>query len=53
MTKSEFVDFLKIDYTQYLRYEKGEINPEVPLAVYISEKLNRSVNDIWSWYLVE
>lgn len=46
----EFAIFLDVDPSQYSRYERGEVFPGMPLALYISQRLGRTVNDIW--YLV-
>ena len=47
MTKRDFAKFLGILEQQYLRYENGLANPSLEVAILISIKLNRTVNDIW------
>lgn len=46
-TKREFSNFLQICEQQYLRYENNLANPSLETALEISQKLDRSVNEIW------
>lgn len=47
MTKKAFSELLNINEKQYFRYEKGDSVPSIQVALKISNKLNRSINDIW------
>lgn len=47
LSKRDFSKFLDIAEQQYLRYENGQANPSLEIAIKISIKLNRTVNDIW------
>ena len=48
MTQTDFAKFLEIDIGQYNRYEKGNVSPTLELALKIANKLNKSVNEIFS-----
>ncbi len=48
--QKDFANFLEIDPSQYSRYERGEVFPGLPIALHISKKLGRKIEDIW--YLV-
>jgi putative transcriptional regulator len=47
MNQTEFADFLGISVYQYNRYEKGARQPVLEVALRISEKVKRPVNDIF------
>lgn len=47
MNQTEFADFLQISVHQYNRYEKGVRQPTLEIALQISEKVKRPVNDIF------
>lgn len=47
MNQKEFADFLAISAFSYNRYEKGTRQPSLEVALQISEKVNRSVNEIF------
>lgn len=51
MNQTEFADFLELSVYQYNRYEKGVRQPSLEIALQISEKVKRPVNDIF--YLTE
>ncbi|MEH7505129.1 helix-turn-helix domain-containing protein [Neobacillus drentensis] len=51
MNQTEFADFLGISIYQYNRYERGARQPTLEVALQISEKVKRPVNDIF--YLTE
>lgn len=46
MNMTEFAKFLEINYFQYVKYEKGTV-PYLEVALRISDKLNKPVNDIF------
>ena len=47
LSKRDFSKMLDIAEQQYLRYESGQSNPSLEIAIKISIKLNRHVDDIW------
>ncbi|MBO7318540.1 MAG: helix-turn-helix domain-containing protein [Clostridia bacterium] len=47
LTKRDFSKKLDIAEQQYLRYETGQSNPSLEIAIKISIKLNKHVDDIW------
>lgn len=47
LSKRDFSKILDIAEQQYLRYESGQSNPSLEIAIKISIKLNRHVDDIW------
>ncbi|WP_427036613.1 helix-turn-helix transcriptional regulator [Cytobacillus pseudoceanisediminis] len=47
MNQTEFADFLQVSVHQYNRYEKGVRQPTLEIALQISEKVRRPVNDIF------
>lgn len=47
MNQTEFAEFLQISVYQYNRYEKGVRQPTLEIALQISEKVKRQVNDIF------
>ncbi|MGF6950218.1 putative transcriptional regulator [Neobacillus sp. B4I6] len=47
MNQTEFADFLGINIYQYNRYENGARQPTLEVALQISEKVKRTVNDIF------
>ncbi|MFB3160452.1 helix-turn-helix domain-containing protein [Neobacillus sp. 179-J 1A1 HS] len=51
MNQTEFANFLDISIYQYNRYENGARQPTLEIALQISEKVKRPVNDIF--YLTE
>jgi putative transcriptional regulator len=51
MNQTEFAGFLGLSIYQYNRYEKGARQPTLEVALQISEKVKRPVNDIF--YLTE
>lgn len=51
MNQTEFAQYLGISVFQYNRYENGSRQPSLEIALQISEKVNRTVNDIF--YLIE
>ncbi|MEH6992626.1 helix-turn-helix domain-containing protein [Neobacillus drentensis] len=51
MNQTEFSEFLGISIYQYNRYEKEARQPTLEIALQISEKVKRPVNDIF--YLTE
>lgn len=50
MNMTQFAEMLNINYKQYVKYEKGTV-PYLEVALRISKKLNKSVNEIF--YLEE
>jgi putative transcriptional regulator len=46
MNQGEFAEFLGMAQSQYSRYERQKEQPSLETALKISEKINRSVNDI-------
>ncbi|NLY46812.1 MAG: helix-turn-helix domain-containing protein [Tissierella sp.] len=50
LNMKEFAKLLDINYVQYIGYEKGTV-PYLEVALRISKKLNRSIDDIF--YLEE
>lgn len=46
-TKRAFSSYLQISEQQYFRYESGGTMPSLDIAIKISDKLNRPVNEIW------
>jgi putative transcriptional regulator len=46
-TQKEFSKLLDIDYTQYNRYETQTDQPSLKIALSISAKLKRPVNEIF------
>jgi len=51
MNQTEFADFLALSVYQYNRYEKEARQPTLEIALQISGKVKRPVNDIF--YLTE
>jgi putative transcriptional regulator len=47
MNQVEFADYLGLPQQQYNRYEKQKTQPDLERALLISEKIGRSVNDIF------
>lgn len=47
MTISEFSELLNINISTYSQLESGKRLCSIPVALEISNKLNRNVNDIW------
>ncbi|WML30231.1 helix-turn-helix transcriptional regulator [Neobacillus sp. OS1-32] len=47
MNQTEFAEFLGISVYSYNRYENGTRIPVLEVALQISEKLKRPVNDIF------
>jgi putative transcriptional regulator len=47
MNQTEFAEFLEISVHQYNRYERQSVQPTLELALKISEKVNKSVNEIF------
>jgi putative transcriptional regulator len=47
MNQKEFANFLGLNATQYNRYENQERQPTLEIALLISEKVGRSVNDLF------
>ena len=47
LSKRDFSKKLDIAEQQYLRYESGQSNPSLEIAIKISIKLNKHVDDIW------
>lgn len=47
MNQTEFADYLGISVYSYNRYENGARIPVLEVALQISEKLQRPVNDIF------
>lgn len=47
MDQGEFADFLEIGQSQYNRYEKNNSQPSLENALIISEKVNKTVNEIF------
>ncbi|MEH6942445.1 helix-turn-helix transcriptional regulator [Bacillus sp. JJ722] len=47
MNQTEFAAFLGINLQQYNRYEKGTRQPTLEVALRISEKVNRTVNELF------
>jgi len=50
MSKRDFANFLEIGVTemQYSRYEKATQQPPLETALKISNKLRKTVNEIWN-----
>lgn len=46
MEQNDFADFLGLNQSQYNRYEKQRSQPTLEIALQISNKLERPVNDI-------
>jgi DNA-binding XRE family transcriptional regulator len=51
MNKTQFADMLDINYKQYIKYEIDTV-PSLEIALKISDKLNRSVNEIFYLELI-
>lgn len=47
MNIKEFSNFLEIDEKQYGRYERSLSSPSLEVAIKISQKLKKTVNEIW------
>ncbi|WP_036710448.1 helix-turn-helix transcriptional regulator [Paenibacillus pinihumi] len=47
MNQTEFAEHLGLPQQQYNRYEKQRSQPDLERAILISEKLQRTVNDIF------
>ena len=47
LNKREFAKVLDISENQYIRYENNKNSPSLEICLKISDKLNRTVNDIW------
>lgn len=47
MNSKEFSEFLDIKLSTYSRWENGENNPNLEKAFEISEKLNKTLIEIW------
>ncbi|MDF1508905.1 helix-turn-helix transcriptional regulator [Robertmurraya sp. DFI.2.37] len=47
MNQKEFAEFLNLSVYSYNRYEKGVRQPSLEVALQISEKTRRPVNDIF------
>ena len=47
MNMSEFSDFLGLTISMYSQLENGKKGCSLKVALEISNKLNKSVNDIW------
>lgn len=47
LSKKDFADFLKIKPTTYYNWENGFNNPSLEVALMVSKKLNKTINDIW------
>ncbi|GIN39622.1 helix-turn-helix transcriptional regulator [Heyndrickxia oleronia] len=47
MNQTEFAAFLGISHDQYNRYERNKRQPTLEIALKISDKLGRPVNDIF------
>lgn len=47
MTQVEFAKYLGMKEPQYNRYEKQNSQPSLEKAIEISEKLNKTVNEIF------
>jgi len=47
MSPGEFAIFLGMSIKTYSGWENGFSKPTLEKALYISEKLNKNVNDIW------
>jgi len=43
----QFAAFLEISEMYYNRYEKSSNHPTLETAIWIAQKLNRNVTDIW------
>jgi DNA-binding XRE family transcriptional regulator len=48
LNMKDFAAFLGVAEPQYNRYENSVSTPSLEIALKISQKVNRSVNDIWS-----
>ncbi|MCL2047843.1 MAG: helix-turn-helix domain-containing protein [Defluviitaleaceae bacterium] len=48
MSKKDFAAFLEVTEMQINRYEKSAQQPPLETAIKISNKLNKTVNEIWS-----
>lgn len=47
MNKKEFAQYLGISELQYGRYENSTNQPSLEIALIISKRLGKTVNDIW------
>jgi putative transcriptional regulator len=47
MNQTEFAALLGINHDQYNRYERNKRQPTLEIALQISDKLGRPVNDIF------
>jgi DNA-binding XRE family transcriptional regulator len=47
MEPQEFARFLGVNLKSYYQWESGLSKPPLEKALEISQKLNKSVNDIW------
>lgn len=46
-SKSEFARFLGVKEHAYIKWENEESSPNMELALKVSEKLKRKIDDIW------
>jgi putative transcriptional regulator len=47
--KGEFAIYIGVHPSQYSRYENQKTQPDLATAIRISEKLNKTVNDLFIW----
>lgn len=47
LNKKEFAEYLGVPELQYGRYENSYNQPSLEMALKISKKLNKTVNQIW------
>ena len=47
MNKREFAKIIEIAEQQYLRYENALSLPSLEISLKISNKLNKTINEIW------
>ncbi|WP_053956805.1 helix-turn-helix transcriptional regulator [Inediibacterium massiliense] len=45
--KSEFAKMIGVNIQTYTKWENGDTVPPIERALKVSEKLNKTVNDIW------
>ena len=48
MNQKEFSEHIEVNPSQYLRYEKSTASPSLEVALWIAQKLKRSLHDIWT-----
>lgn len=48
LSKRDFAKKIDIAEQQYSRYENGQTNPSLEIAMKIAQSLNKKIDDIWT-----